>query len=157
MEGGTCLRGESNLFIHCIPLNTSRESINYSEKYSTWSEWTTQKYCDTRTDYFKTKWRNCIKSGAGKDYEARFNFDEEIKNQITYKPFCRGSWLNVNIQNFLYFFNLILCRWSKLVYVSIQIFHKMRITTMIMKTIMIHHLHPAAVMHQPENGETTMA
>ena len=85
------MRGESNLYIHCL----ANEGASANTKYAEWSDWTVQKYCDDRADYFKMKWRDCVKTQAGLDYEKTLISDDQTP--VPYIPFCKGQWLNVTI------------------------------------------------------------
>ena len=77
IDGGTCLRGASDIYIHC---SSGSRQIGY------WGNWTEETYVPS-TSYFRQQFRNCFKnetsSGDG-------------------PAFCKGSWLEVTIINILY-------------------------------------------------------
>ena len=57
-SGGTCLQGESDIFIHC---NANRRVTG------TWSEWSSGSYC-FETDYHKQRFRDCTNGDRKNEY-----------------------------------------------------------------------------------------
>ena len=68
-DGGSCLTGESEIFIHCSTKNRLEPGV--------WSKWYgDSQWCDPKKDFFKQKFRYCRDSSN--------------------KPaLCPGSWLMV--------------------------------------------------------------
>lgn len=72
-QGGTCLEGESTLYIYCsAPSSTTKGQ---------WSKWTTDNYCDPNEDYFKTRYRTCEKVSKNATGVAQCIPDKIIANQ----------------------------------------------------------------------------
>ena len=71
IEGGTCLYGHSDIFIHC------NESDRPADE-GMWTQWEEIGYC-AATDFYKQKIRNCYLND-------------------TSNPFCSGRWLEVNMK-----------------------------------------------------------
>ena len=73
-DGGTCVRGQSDIFIHCPTL----ESNNLGS-WSSWNEIKSLGESCSPTDFFSQRYRTCKTDLAGRQ-----------------TPYCPGPWLQVN-------------------------------------------------------------